>query len=81
VGELALHLGPGGPVVGQPGGVALAGTGGGEGGLVGMDGDDSAPTLLVQAWRRGHTLQATPNRARPPPRLAGVMATVTRAGQ
>jgi hypothetical protein len=48
---------------------------------VGMDGDDSAPTLLVQAWRRGHTLQATPNRARPPPRLAGVMATVTRAGQ
>jgi hypothetical protein len=29
VGELALDLGPGGPVVGQPGGVALAGPGGG----------------------------------------------------
>ena len=42
VGELALDLGPGGPVVGQPGGIALAGTGGGQVGLVGMDGDDPA---------------------------------------
>src|SRR5918994_601566 len=40
VGELALDLGPGGPVVGQPGGVAFAGAGGGEGGLVGGGGDD-----------------------------------------
>jgi hypothetical protein len=36
---------------------------------------------LVQAWRSGQTLQATPNRARPPPRRTGTIATVTRAGQ
>src|SRR4030095_4310266 len=38
-GQLALDLGSGGPVVGQPGGVALAGTGDGQVGLLGVDGD------------------------------------------
>jgi hypothetical protein len=38
-------------------------------------------TLVVQASRSGQTLHATPNRARPPPRRAGMIATVTRAGQ
>jgi hypothetical protein len=37
--------------------------------------------LLVQASRSGQTLHAWPNRARPPPRRAGVIATLTRAGQ
>jgi hypothetical protein len=41
-GELALDLGPGGPIVSQPGGIRLAGTGGGQLCLVGMDGHDSA---------------------------------------
>jgi hypothetical protein len=40
VGEFAFDLGSGGAVVGQPGGAALAGAGGGQGGLLGMDGDD-----------------------------------------
>jgi hypothetical protein len=37
-------------------------------------------TLVVQASRSGQTLHATPNRALPP-RLAGMIATVTCAGQ
>ena len=38
-------------------------------------------TLLVQASRSGQTLHAAPNQALPPPRRAGRIATVTRAGQ
>jgi hypothetical protein len=37
-------------------------------------------TLLVQASRSGQTLHAAPNQALPP-RRAGRIATVTRAGQ
>jgi len=43
VGELALHLGPGRPVVGPPCGIALAGAGRGELGLARTDGDHSTP--------------------------------------
>jgi hypothetical protein len=39
------------------------------------------PGVVVQPSRSGQTLQAAPNRARPPPRRAAVIATVTRAGQ
>src|SRR5215211_7172334 len=42
VGQLALDLGPGGPIVGLPHRVTLAGPGGGQLGLVGMDGQDPA---------------------------------------
>src|SRR4029450_4186964 len=80
--QLALDLGPGGPIVGQPDGITLAGTGGGHGGRVGGGGaPPGPPRLLVRAGRSGQTLHATPNPARPPPRRAGRMATVTRAGQ
>jgi hypothetical protein len=35
--QLALDLGPGGPIVGQPGGITLTGTGAGQLALTGMD--------------------------------------------
>jgi hypothetical protein len=43
VGELALHLGPGRPVVGPPCGIALAGTGRSQLGLARTDRDHSTP--------------------------------------
>jgi hypothetical protein len=81
VGELALDLGPGGAVVGQPGGVVLAGAGGGQVGLLGWMATTRPRMLVVQAWRSGQMLQAVPNRARPPPREAARIGVVTLAGQ
>ena len=79
--ELALDLGPGRPVVGQQAGSRWRARAAARAASWGWTATTRPPRLLVQAWRRGHTLQAAPNRARPPPRRAGVMATVTRAGQ
>ena len=79
--ELALDLGSGGPVVGQPGGGTLADPGGGQLGLAGMDGDDPATDAAGAglAQRADAARDAEPGA--PPPRRAGRMATVTRAGQ
>jgi hypothetical protein len=49
VGELALHLGPGRPVVGPPGRVALAGPGGGQLCLVRVEATTRPATAPVQA--------------------------------
>jgi hypothetical protein len=81
MGQLALHLGAGGPVVGQPVGLPLAGAGGQQLGLLGVDADRAAGQAGGAGSRSGQTLQARPNRACPSPWLLGRIATVTLAGQ
>ena len=81
VGQLALDLGPGGAIVGQPGGVTLAGAGGGQVGLLGVDGDH--PTTHAGgaglAQRADATGSAEPGPA--PTREAARIGVVTLAGQ
>jgi len=81
VSQLALDLGPGGPIVGQPRGITLAGTGGGQLCLAGMNGHDpatdAAGTPLAQRADAAGDAEPCPSTAAPGRRIA----TVTRAGQ
>lgn len=80
MGELAFDLGPGRAVVGGPGRVGVAGTGGGQLRLVVADPDRAASGGAGAPWASGQAAQAAPNRAVPPP-ARQVIATVTWLGQ
>ena len=80
--DLAFHLGPGGPVVGDPGGIGLGGAGTGQLSLVGADRDGAAGG---RAWctARPAGSRRRPRRTRRCRRrcVAGRIGAVTRPGR